>query len=114
LIDLKTTQDASLDGFQRSIANFRYHVQAAHYLRTYTLATGNKPKGFIFVAVEKTYPFAVQVFKCSDELIGVGLIAVLRNLEQLKESFQLFPKETPWPSYSNQMVEINLPPWARS
>jgi len=114
LIDLKTTQDASLDGFQRTIANFRYHVQAAHYLRTYTLSTGNKPKGFIFVAVEKTYPYAVQVFKCTDELISTGLIAVLRNLEQLRESFELFPKETPWPSYSNQIVEINLPPWARN
>lgn len=114
LIDLKTTQDASLDGFQRTLANFRYHVQAAHYLRTYTLATGNKPKGFLFVAVEKTYPFAVQVFKCSDEMLSAGLITVLRNLEQLHESFILFDKETKWPSYSNTIMEVNLPPWARN
>lgn len=112
-IDLKTTTDASLLSFQKSIANFRYHVQAAHYMRVLELSTGQKPKGFIFVAVEKSWPHAIQVFRCTDTLIDQGASEVARNLEQLRESFNLYKEESQWPSYSNQMVEINLPPWAR-
>ena len=33
VVDLKTTQDASPKGFQKSIANFGYHIQASWYLR---------------------------------------------------------------------------------
>ena len=33
LIDLKSTLDASPDGFPRSVYKYRYHVQAAWYLR---------------------------------------------------------------------------------
>lgn len=114
VIDLKTTQDASLAGFGKSIANFRYHVQAAHYLTVLELATGIRPKGFIFVAVEKTYPFAIQVFKCSDDLIAQGTRTARANLEALRTALSTFPLTTPWPSYSNQMTEINLPIWARN
>jgi exodeoxyribonuclease VIII len=51
IVDLKTCQDASPSGFARACATFSYHVQAAHYLNV-TFA-----ERFIFIAVEKTYPF---------------------------------------------------------
>ena len=49
VIDLKTTGEggANPDKFTRSIVNFHYHLQAAHYLQ----ATG--AKRFVFIAVEK-------------------------------------------------------------
>jgi len=73
VIDLKTTTDASVESFTKSTANFRYHVQAAWYLHVIQTATGERPKGFVFLAVEKTAPYAVQVFKASAELIEVEL-----------------------------------------
>ncbi len=57
IIDLKTTQNASLKGFQKSVVNFRYYVQAAWYLDVVEMATGKRPDAFIFIAVEKTRPF---------------------------------------------------------
>lgn len=46
VIDLKTTDDASLDGFSKSIANWRYDVQAPYYLdglREALKQSGDKP-----------------------------------------------------------------------
>jgi hypothetical protein len=111
LIDLKSTQDASLSSFQRSVANFRYHVQAAHYLNVYKLSTGEAPRGFAFVAVEKTAPYAVQVFEASPSLIQAGLMEALRNLRALAAALATYPTESPWPSYSQELVKLDLPAW---
>lgn len=46
VVDLKTTDDASLDGFSKSIANWRYDVQAPYYLdglREALRQSGDKP-----------------------------------------------------------------------
>ena len=59
VLDLKTTQDASLDAFSKSVATFGYDLQAWLYLRICEL--GNEPKRmFGFVAVEKERPFLVN------------------------------------------------------
>lgn len=112
LIDLKTTQDASVKGFQRSIANYRYHVQAAHYLSVLKTAQGVAPRGFLFIAVEKTHPHAVQLFKCTPALLAIGEIEARRNLQQLADAFDEHALDAPWPGYSSNPVEIDLPPWA--
>jgi hypothetical protein len=53
IVDLKTCQDASPGAFARACATFGYHTQAAHYLN------GTFADRFVFVAVEKTYPYAL-------------------------------------------------------
>jgi hypothetical protein len=57
IVDLKTCQDASPGGFARACATFGYHTQAAHYLN------GTFADRFIFIAVEKAYPFAVGLLR---------------------------------------------------
>ncbi len=111
LVDLKTTQDASLKGFQKASANFRYHVQAAHYLNVYRLATGQVPKGFIFIAVEKTYPHAVQVFEASPVFTQAGAAEAIRNLRALAHAAATYPVSLPWPGYSEAMVQLDPPAW---
>ena len=56
IIDLKSTVDASPKGFQRSVANYRYHVQSSHYLDVVEMATGTHLK-LGFIAVEKQRVF---------------------------------------------------------
>jgi hypothetical protein len=111
LIDLKSTQDASMTGFQRSVANFRYHVQAAHYLNVYRLATGETPRGFAFIAIEKTAPYAVQVFEASPNLIQAGSLEAMRNLRALEFALTTYPANIPWPSYSTEMIQLEPPAW---
>jgi len=111
IVDLKTTQDASLKGFQKAAANFRYHVQAAHYLNVYRLATGKIPRGFIFIAVEKTYPHAVQVFEASPVFTQAGAAEAMRNLRALAQAAATYPVSLPWPGYSEAMVQLDPPAW---
>lgn len=101
-IDLKTTVDASPEGFAKSVNNFRYHVQANWYLRGAPNASQ-----FVFIAVEKTPPFAVAVYVASPEMVAAGGRAADQDLANLAE----WRREDRWPSYSNQIETLNLPRW---
>lgn len=114
VIDLKTTLDASAASFAKSAANFRYHVQAAFYLHTLGLCLGDAPRGFLFIAVEKSAPFAVQVFRASADMLQTGLEVALADLNSLAECKQLYPEVQPWPGYPTSATELDLPTWARS
>lgn len=109
IVDLKTTEDASPAGFRKSIANFRYHVQAAWYLDGLERATGKRPEQFLFVAVEKKPPHAVAVYAADVEMVAAGAAAAARDLEVLATCKQA----NAWPAYSDQIESISLPPWMR-
>lgn len=109
VVDLKTTQDASAPEFARSVAKFGYHLQAAFYLHVIEAATGKRPKGFLFVAVEKARPFAVQVFRASSLMLEQGTKEMFQHLDTLAHCL----KEDQWPSYSDGLVDLDLPAWAR-
>lgn len=108
LVDLKTTKDASAEGFAKSIANFRYHVQAAHYLETYKAATGDQPESFVFLAVESAPPYAVGVYQLDSASLA---FAAQQRREDLEAIAKFHASSCP-PSYnSNQLTTLSLPPW---
>lgn len=109
IIDLKTTEDASPREFERSVAKWRYHVQAAWYLHGLEAANGKRPDQFIFVCVEKKPPYAVAVYAAAPEMIEAGWKQAQRDLETLA----VCRSTDSWPSYSDQIETINLPPWMR-
>jgi len=109
IVDLKTTEDASPAGFRKSIANFRYHVQAAWYLHGLEQATGKRPDQFIFICVEKKPPHAVAVYAADAEMVAAGYDTAMRDLEVLATCKQA----NAWPGYSEQVELISLPPWMR-
>jgi exodeoxyribonuclease VIII len=109
IIDLKTTEDASPKGFEKSIGNWRYHVQAAWYLHGLEQATGIRPEQFIFICVEKKPPYAVAVYAAASEMIDAGWAAAQRDLEVLATC----KAANAWPGYSEQIEIISLPPWMR-
>ena len=107
VIDLKTTEDASPRGFQKSVANFRYHVQAAWYLHGLEQATKRCPEQFVFIAVEKKPPFAVAVYAADADMIREGWRTAERDLEVLATCKDM----DRWPGYSEAVEPISLPPW---
>lgn len=109
IVDLKTTEDASPAGFRKSIANFRYHVQAAWYLHGLEQATVRRPEGFIFICVEKKPPHAVAVYVADGEMINAGGERALQDLERLAEC----RAAGRWPGYSEEIEPIGLPAWMR-
>jgi len=85
ILDLKSTTDATPEAFGRSAFNYRYHVQASYYIDGYYAATGNTPKGFVFIAVEKEQPNYVAVYYATDEQIELGRIAYKKDLQVYAE-----------------------------
>ncbi|USZ80567.1 exodeoxyribonuclease VIII [Serratia phage MQ-4] len=107
VVDLKTTENAGPDGFAKSIANFRYDVQAAFYLDGIEAATGKRPRGFVFVAVEKKPPFAVGVYVLDAETLELGRAQYQHDLKIYAEC----QRSGVWPGYGDKIQTINLPAW---
>lgn len=107
-IDLKTTQDASPDEFGKSIANFEYHAQAAHYISGAEHALNESPRFFAFVAVESEPPHAVACYYLPANAILAGQRLVAIALERYAEALA----SGKWRGYSQTIDAIQLPRWA--
>jgi len=70
-VDYKTTLDASDSAFEKTIINYDYHMQAAHYSAGVEAVTG-LPVKFVFIAQEKTAPYLVNTFILSNSLLAMG------------------------------------------
>ena len=103
VIDLKTTTDASPSSFARSIATFRYHVQASHYL-----AGLHGAERFVFIAVEKTAPYAVAVYELDAAALAAGDELRQRDMRVIADCQAI----SEWPGYGNTIQSLSLPSWA--
>jgi exodeoxyribonuclease VIII len=108
IVDLKTTRDASPDGFARSVAQYRYHVQAAFYSDGYKAAFGEAPRGFVFIAVETEPPYLVAVYVASETMTSRGRIEYQTDLDTFRECLA----SDCWPGYSSSPLTLDLPKWA--
>jgi exodeoxyribonuclease VIII len=106
IVDLKSTEDASEEAFVRSAFKYRYHVQSAFYFDGAT-ANGMDPQGFVFIAVEKTPPFLVNVFYADEEFMAAGRIAYHSDLERYVECIST----NEWPGYDPKIKPLTLPAW---
>jgi exodeoxyribonuclease VIII len=108
LVDLKTTRDASPAGFPREIVRYGYHIQAVHYLTGMAAATGFEPDRFVFIAVEKSPPYAVGVYQLSEAAFEAGWA----RWRELIELYAECHDKGQWPGYGDEIQEIDLPRWA--
>ena len=112
LFDLKSTEDASPEGFARTVAKYRYHVQDAFYRHVVASATNCDADdlSFIFIAIEKKPPFAVALYTL-DELAKLqGWVDAREDLRRYKVA-----KDTgKWGGYSPRIETLSLPRWAVS
>jgi hypothetical protein len=109
LVDGKTCQDASADGFGRAIWNFGYHLQAAWYSDGFTAATGLKVHGFVFAAVESAWPHAAAAYMLGDDVLE----AARRENRRLLNTYAECKRNGIWPGYSTGIQLVNLPKWAQ-
>lgn len=84
IVDYKTTQSVEPYTFAKSVKKFRYDLQAAYYRRGME-AAGYKVDSFVFVAQEKTYPYASKVFRMTKEQMDFGWSIMESYLEDFKE-----------------------------
>ena len=106
VVDVKTTTDASPRGFQKSISTWGYHLQLGWYLRGLR-KLGVPAEQFIFIAIEKTAPFCVGVYRADQEMINYAM----KELDQLMPEIQTAMVSNEFPDYTPEITSIGLPPW---
>lgn len=106
IVDLKTTTDASVRGFQRRAWNLAYHAQLACY-REAVRSTGRETTGAVLIAVETSSPYAVTVHELSSRVLSEGD----RLWRSWFERLRMCEIEDYWPGYADGSVAFDVPEW---
>lgn len=114
-IDLKSTMDASPEGFAKSCANYRYPVQQAWY--TDVLEAGGVPvsdEPFLFLCFEKEPPYALGLYSLEDFAVSQGRIAAERDFNRIV----MHKRANYWPSFFTSIADsmtnpLQMPRWMK-
>ena len=102
--DVKTTQ--SVKDFEKSIANYGYHRQAAWYKRI-LFAEGIEVDDMVFFCVEKNPPHLSEAFIIDKFAEDVGMTELRYALDVYREC----KKTGIWGSPKKELSTISLPKW---
>ena len=108
MVDLKSTDDASLESFQRSAWNYRYWMQAAWYMDGWEEVTGERLDAFVFAAFEKSAPYACAFYFADEGMLDRGrqeyrkLLRIVADCQAANE----------WPGYPAEVRALGVPTWA--
>ena len=106
-IDLKTTRSVQTRSISKSMHDYRYHVQNAFYFDVLR-AEGIDIEGFVFIFVETSPPYDVNVCMLTDDAIELGRNLYKRDIETYKQCLE----SDKWPGVSDTVTEIDLPRYA--
>lgn len=109
IVDVKSTEDASPDGFIRSVFKYNYHVQVAWYRDVIEAALdAPAPADWVFIAVEKTPPYAVGLYRVPEAMVRAGRQLARERLNRIVEC----RRTNTWPDYNaGAIVELEPPGW---
>ena len=108
IYDLKTTDDATERAVLRTILQYGYHIQAAHYL---TLASAHVDgiKGFRLIFVEKEKPYAGAVYEIAGDLLELGR----KTAAALYQTYDKCVAEDNWPGLPSHVTKLDALPGAK-
>lgn len=107
IIDVKSTQAGSPQGFLREVRRWGYDTQAAFYTRGlnagYAAAGVNRQvQAFVFVCVENFAPYEVSVYTLSESMLQEASDRIDRTLAKYQECLET----DTWPGYANAVVVL--------
>jgi hypothetical protein len=109
VLDIKTTQDASPRGFDRSVRQFGYDLQAAFYMHVLKL-NGIRVENFIFICIEKDAPHVTACHELSEMYLRHAHNRMIAALHDIKHAIETEEYGTNWPDLNT----IHLPAWLDS
>lgn len=110
MVDLKSTTRAHpKDWVRNNFYEFGYGLQAYFYQKVGRL-NGVNCNNFVFCAVEKEAPYAVQMFRVTPEVMEWAGAIVERVLDEMLADWNNPEPRTGWPDYEN----IYLPKWLKA
>jgi len=107
-VDLKTTDDATPNGFTRSVHKWGYPVQVAHYDEVHKAATGRGIDEFWIVAVEKAGPHEVGVYQIEPYWVDMARA----KTAAARRIFAECTASGVWPGYDETPQTLTAPAWA--
>ncbi len=107
-LDLKTTQDARAEAFERDCERYGYHDQAAMYLEGLR-ALGIDPGPFLFGVVKKTSPYLRAVYGMPEEWIESGARRIRSRMRLMADCID----SGSWPGLPEEIQMLNRPRWAK-
>ena len=107
-IDLKTTDDATRIGGERSVSKWGYDFQEAWYEDVYEASEARPIDQFYFVCVEKSGPYEVAVFGLPDMWKQMGKTKAAEARRVYRECVE----SGEWPGYDTDIQFLDPPAWA--
>lgn len=109
LVDGKTGEDMSPEGFGKYAMNWGLHIQAAFYCDGFQAVLGTeKPPAFVWLAQEKEAPHATAYYSASDDFLDYGR----RQYRTLLRTYARCMERNEWPGYPKNVQSLALPAWA--
>ena len=106
IVDYKTVSSCEDGMFERECRKFGYKIQAGMYTEGLLMATNFvTDAGFMFVAQEKTPPYAVRVYNCDPGFIEQGN----REFHELLRWYKMCQETDCWPGYEDGYLMAD--PW---
>ena len=106
IIDLKSTRDASDNGFEREAARYRYDIKAAWYLEAARQFPELGQDHFGIVAIEIEYPSLVNVFVYEPQDLSKAELDIEKAKIRYAEGLQ-----NGWSRDDAQVKALKLPRW---
>jgi exodeoxyribonuclease VIII len=107
IVDAKSCLDARWEPFRRDMIKHGYEIQDALY-RSAALTLGLRVQHFVFLAVEKTPPYAVATYTLDANGIASGYSKARAAIDTLAHCV----KTKTWPGYDVGIQTIDWPTWA--
>lgn len=104
IVDVKTCNDASEHAFKKSCVMYGYHRQAAFYIRGKNKIENRTDSRFIIIAIEKTPPYAIGMYRFRPEDLAMGDIEINNGLHLFNEC----KENNHWPDYGTNIKELSL------
>ena len=138
MADLKSTTSSAPYDFQKSVAEYGYHLHDFMYPIIWEAAGGAPVDGFVFICIEKAAPWAIAVYELSDSARREAQAIYRVALDNISECMKLERKmradneasksngnkgldpsqlnravaASCWPSYSPKVQPLDLPMYA--
>ena len=110
MLELKTSDDARPDAFQRTAYNFGYYTSGAFYCDVMEWAGLGKPDGYFIAVVERDAPHGIKVYEVSPEALDYGE----RQYRKALNLYSYCTDTQEWPNYDTTIELLTLPGGVRS
>lgn len=104
IVDIKTTDSAYATDFFSSVAKFYYPLQAAIQCDGVAIATGREISTYLYVAVEKNYPYDYCIYRLVEDDIAASRVMYKEILSQIKVCVET----DVWPSYGRSRIDRKM------